>query len=503
MSANFVLIALALVTGWLALFPIRKVLGAWGYHVSAWLVGLLAWTVVTSLTTLVGSGYSWGAVVAGHLLFVIVLGLAGTLLLRTDVVEASGDVAWWTWLVGGAGVLGAGAACVFRGVTMVAFDSYTHYDLSGLWLLDTGQIDTTVIGGRNVLVPSLHAAVRFFGGEWTYAVYPMLSLTALILLFTVLKTQAFCTIRLRYQIGLSALLVAVLAATPGWVFHSFFVHSNMISATYLILAVTGIGFASRFGELSDKPEAWAWTLLAGLGIAGLTLSRPDGLAYLFVPLALAALLYLGGYLGTKSYVILAASMFAPILVVYGATIAELGVWNAYKLDGIVVVALIGAAAAFWRFFCCVRSCAPFRDWLELRGNSIRLAVAVNVVTVLPLVYWKREDFVPALSNMIGNLLQHGEWGFLWYALAGVVVISLVFSGIMRRSHWSWYLLYALAQFFCVAAVVHGIAHPGRLSWMDSFNRVSLHVLPIAFWYVGSFMGALFDSYRDGDEGSSA
>ena len=43
----------------------------------------------------------------------------------------------------------------------------------------------------------------------------------------------------------------------------------------------------------------------------------------------------------------------------------------------------------------------------------------------------------------------------------------------------------IAQFFAIALVVHGLAHPGRLSSADSFNRVAFHIVPIALWYAAS------------------
>jgi hypothetical protein len=499
MLGNFLLAVIALLTGWAALFPLRRQLGAWGYHGVAFLVGLLAWTFVTTLTTLVSDGYSAVYVVAGHLVFIGAVSGAGWLLARSGVpTPADSAVAWWTWPAAAAVVLGLAAAHVLIGVTVVAFDSYAHYDISGIWLLDTGRIDLTIISGRNVLVPSLHAATRFLGGEWTYAVYPLLADSALALLFGALYAQAFAKRRRAVRIGLSALLVGVLATVPGWVFHSYFVHSNMISAAYLTLAVVGIGCASGFGSGARSADSPAWMVPAGLGAAGFVLARPDGIAYLFVLLALTAILYLARLVPLRAYAVFFGFAMAPIVAVLAAALVELGVWEAFKLDGTTALAVVAAAFVFAGASPLVRRVGWLDTWLSSGMNATRLAVLANVVPITLLLYWKRDTFFPQLSNMLGNLMQKGEWGFLWYTIAGVIAISLVFWRVTARAPWSWTLLYAVGQFLVVAIVVHSTAHGAYLSWNDSFNRVALHVLPLLFWYMGSFVGALADSYTEGD-----
>ena len=62
-----------------------------------------------------------------------------------------------------------------------------------------------------------------------------------------------------------------------------------------------------------------------------------------------------------------------------------------------------------------------------------------------------------------------------------------------------FTLFAIGQFFAIALVVHGVAHPGRIASADSFNRVAFHMVPIALWYIGSAIALFWPFGRAGVE----
>jgi hypothetical protein len=223
---------------------------------------------------------------------------------------------------------------------------------------------------------------------------------------------------------------------------------------------------------------------------GVALARPDGIATIFLVIALAAVLLLAGRLSTSSYAVVAAVAILPPAVVYGVGALELGLWESVKLSGPMALALLAAAAVFAVAGGLAGRIPRLGPWLAQGHNAVRLAVVVNIVVVSVAGYRLRERFVPEVINAIGNLTESGSWGFFWFAAFGIIVLSLVFLAITRRSAWSAYLLYAIFQFFAISAMVYGLAHGGRMAWPDSFNRAALHIVPVVFWYAGTFLGSL-------------
>ena len=54
-------------------------------------------------------------------------------------------------------------------------------------------------------------------------------------------------------------------------------------------------------------------------------------------------------------------------------------------------------------------------------------------------------------------------------------------------------------FMVVAYVVHGLTHQGFLNWMDSFNRVAMNAVLIAWWYCAMTVGGLISTCVAADE----
>ena len=502
MWGNIAVIGLALVSGWLALAPIRDRLGPWGYHTIAAPIGLLAWAVLPAVTSLLGLSYTWISISIGHVLWVGGIALAGWTLVRKDAGSAPAQpVGPSTWPIAAATILGAAVAVGYMRTAVVGFDSLYHYHITGLWLLDQGQLDSTIMGARSVLIPSLHAATQVFGGDWTYVVYPLISLLALALLAGVLYSDAFRDLRRGARVAMTVTTVLVLAVMPNWVLHTFYAHSNLASAAYLMLAVTSLAMASGFAGRREPQPVWA--LPAGVATAGYVLARPDGLAFLFLAIALAIVLFLGRRVSMTAYAALCLSALVPITAVYGAGFIEIGLWGSDKLTGTTALALLAGAfvvsALGWAF----PRVPGVGEWASQGYNAVRLALALNVVVVSVVVYRLREKSMLELQHMLGNLVDTGGWGFFWFAAAGIVVLSLVFAEVTRRSAWSPYLLYAIIQFFAMSVMVYGLTDPGRLAWSDSFSRASLTAVPLLFWYSGTFLGSLASSpTRDSTTGQT-
>ncbi len=169
---------------------------------------------------------------AGAVLFVAVLWLVQRVATRDDPAAAAG-VGARSFLISG-GVLG-GLATFFAlaRYTVSNNDSFMSYWPLGVSLNRTGAFTVSLISGRGPFLPAVSAIHVALGSDWAYVIYPMLGATllywcALSLLSGPLSAAAVRTARL---VAGGAVLFLVLE--PSFLFHSFFVHSHMVSAVCL------------------------------------------------------------------------------------------------------------------------------------------------------------------------------------------------------------------------------------------------------------------------------
>ncbi len=489
--------AVSLVAGWVALWPIRERLGPGGYHLAAYPVGLVLWPTAFALLSLLGLGLWLPSVIAA---------LAVTLFVATSLLElgagdsdAGSPVAVWTYAGWGFLVLGVAAAVGLSGITSAAYDSVFHYERWGMWLADGGPLTVDLAGAYSLFIPSVHAANRFFGADWTSTPYPVLSLHVAATLVMAVGQWG----RRRVGPGVSATLAAVfmvlLVTTPRYIHHTLYVHSHMITAAYLAIALYSLQRAylggHDAGESVPGPTQRAWALVAGLMSGGFALTRTDGIAYVALIIAVASLLHLESPRSRPTHALFVGATAVPIALSYWSLYAELGMWEARKLSGetAALVLLVLSVGVLLTLFA---SLLPrLGEWLTVRGHAMALTVVLEVIALVALAVLFTDTFIEATTNMATNLFRTGGNGYLWYFAAGTVLASLLWGGQWRAGRWPRYVFFSMVTFFVIAIAVHTTGHPGRPSPADSFNRVSFHVIPLVFWYVAMVVTSLVAEYR--------
>jgi hypothetical protein len=482
MTSSLPLIAVTAVAGWVALFPARRALGAWAYFAVSWPVGLLAWPVSAAFCSILHLPVRLPWIVTPAVAYIAAVAYASALLSRT--APNRGTVPWWGFAAH-LGAMTALTALVTKAAYYFAtFDSWFGYDAPGMRLFDNGSMDGTIGGSRNLLLPAMHAVNRAFGGDFLVTAYAVLSLHVVLLLLVGLTRFSFAKLRRPYALAASGVIVLGMVTGNLYVFHSLYVHSHMTTATFLLMAVLAVGAAA-----SDKTRAMPWLLVGGLGVAGVALARPDGPAYALAPVVLAIAAYLEGEHDPERLV----AFFAPLLALLGLAFAamwvRLGMWQGEKLTGTgaaaVLLLMMALPLAAW-LLARDRRTGP---WLSRPGRVRTIAVSASVAVVVVAFVWKFSNFVLSLRNMAANLMLKGGWGTFWMFAFSALLLTLLFPAIRRRGAISAEAGYVLAQFACIALVVHGINHPGRLGLPDSFNRIVFHVVPLVWLYLASFAGA--------------
>lgn len=477
--------------GWISLWPLRPLLGERMYHAAAFPIGTLSATFAAGLAGLSGRALDVWLVLAGVLL------LAATCWIAAAIIAAGPERPQQPpgargFLIVGVGVSALSSVLTFLRFTVANNDSIIAYWPMAVGLNRSGYIHSSLMSSRSPLVPGVGATYAAFGSDWAYVFYPVFAVSLLVWIAISLSRGPLLGHPQRVKALVAAAVVAFLVLEPSYIFHSFFVHSHMLSAGYLVVATSCLVLASR----SDGDRTPLF-LVAGLATAGFALTRPDGLAYMFVVIGGA----ISVLTSSKPRGREVGAFFGPAIFVtagsYAAFFARLGLWNASKLDGmqaatILSVMLLASAAP--------RVIDLFESKVRIRvsGEAFLLWATLSAVAVNVAVYaanWA--DASVALATARKNLLEgSGGYGYLWYAVAAVIVASMFTGDAFRKGSWTRLPFLTTALFFAVAALVHGTSHPGRIGAGDSFNRVAFHAIPLVAWYVGAVVARILGPGED-------
>jgi hypothetical protein len=499
MTGNVLLVLASFLVGWVALWPARRAMGTWDYHLAALPVGLVGWTVASGVAALAGHAMTPLLVLPSATAY------AGVLfwVLWTRTGPRTGPApAVWTSVAAGATVLAATLAAASARLTVVGYDSWAHYQASAIYMADHGLPSAITLGQYGPLIPSVIAVGRMFGGDWIYAIYPVMALDLLLLIARGVWRASVPLVGRRVAWGLSAATLLVFALTPTLLRHAFYVHSQMYSALFLTLAVVPIVLAALRKDDgaepgSDVDRVLPTLLVSGLATAGLALTRPDGLVYVLVPLLLVIALRLERGWSARRLLYFTAPLVAVLVVSYGPAFVRLGAWQSGKLSGkvafaslalIVAAPVAGEVLARWGRMA----------WLRRGHGAIRLVLAVDALAIVAAAAVAPSRFATSTHNMLTNLISTGGYGRLWMFIAGVVLVTVAL-GVLKCGDGPVYTLFVLAQFFAIALVVHGLSHPGRLSTADSFARVAFHIIPIALSFVAYAVAQFWPSRTAGDD----
>lgn len=484
-------IAFFVACGWAALWPMRARLGAPAYHLAALPCGLLAAPLAGCVSTLTGRPLDAVSAVAGGVVLIAALWAMAAVIGRGGQAAPSRVDARSFGIAVAVG--GAFATVVgFVGFTIGNFDSLAAFWPLGLQLSREGAFTVMLISSRSPLIPAMNAIHATFGSDWAYVVHALMGATVATWLAMTLWQGPLSSAPRKRRLVIGGVAFAFLCLEPSFIFHSLFAHSHMVSGMYLLMSLTCVWLAMRPATATESGSVNpAFLVLGGLFASGLALARPDGLAYMFVPVAAAiAALTVARVRGRQ-----VAAFFAPLLLVvfavYGAGYAKLGMWAADKLSGWTALAILSvlalSAAGPWIVVALDRI-LPVR----VRGERFfSVLAAVAGVATLGVFALKWESASGALETAGINLFGGaGGYGYLWYAVVLVLVVAALTRDALRTGSWTRSPFLAIALFLIIGGLVHGTSHEGRVGVGDSFNRVIFHTFPVIVWYAAAVVARI-------------
>lgn len=134
----------AFVVGWVGLWPVRNHLGAWGYHMAAFPVGMLGWSLGAVVSSLLGRGYDALSAAVGLLLYVVIQWVIATLVARGRP-ESESRVDVRSYLVAGALFLALVLVFAWSRFTIASGDSWASYWPRAARLSTSGALDAVTL----------------------------------------------------------------------------------------------------------------------------------------------------------------------------------------------------------------------------------------------------------------------------------------------------------------------------------------------------------------------
>jgi lipopolysaccharide export system protein LptC len=158
--SNIVFVVSSLLLGWVALFPARRSFDPVMLHALAIPLGLLTW--IAPALAFSALGRPW--VLAGMLPLALVAAVAMAAAFGAAARGRAGDAPrLWTYPLAAAVAAAVAWWQVFAGFSLVGFDSYGHWEASGMWLSEVGRIEPWLMSGRALLTWALLLAALLSG----------------------------------------------------------------------------------------------------------------------------------------------------------------------------------------------------------------------------------------------------------------------------------------------------------------------------------------------------
>lgn len=492
LTAQLGVAVVALVVGWIALWPARRGLGAATYHLVAMPVGLLAWPLAGAFSTAAGREFDALTVLAGAAILIATAWVTERLT-RDETDTPTGRVGPAGFAVTLGALVSVGALYTLTRMTAVNNDGAVSFWPLGVVLSRTGEFTKAVMAIRAPLLPSTNAGHVLFGSDWAYAIYPLFAVNLIAYAVASLLGGPLATASSRVRWVVTGAVALFLITDPTFLFHAVYVHCHMITALYLLIALSELwrGLPPATGQ-GGPARSNAHILVAGVCTAGIALARPDGIAYALVVIVIAiAALTRDGFDREATLAFFGPALFITFAT-YAAAYARLGFWRSGKLSGrraaVVLVALAASALGPWLIARLDRM-LPFK----IAGDRFLRLAAVGAFALLGAAFVLRPETAKlAMLNAGTNLFAGtGGYGYLWYAVVALLVMSLVTGDALRGVSWTEPAFLAIVLNALAIAIVHAVSHPGRIGAGDTLNRMVFHLVPLVAWYAAAIASRIF------------
>jgi len=306
----------------------------------------------------------------------------------------------------------------------------------------------------------------FVGEDLLYGLAPVfgLAFAPLFALSLAHAVEAQCG-PIRHRIAWVGLVTAALFTIGMVAYHAFYLHTNMGSAIYLFGYVVFFWLA----EVEREPKHMS---IAMICLIALALQRTETPLVAMIFLALTV---------TQSS--LPRRAIAGWLTIF---VAVVGLWyevlaRHVSLDGAFLTPgrcrmVSGALVAFWLY------------WLASRAAIVRAinrfvpaAVAAACFIALAVAFaWQTRHVAGSARNWLHALRTLPYWAYTWYGIAGLLVLGCF----LPRPSFHHAFVVGIPVFLGFVLLLAVEPHSYGSFVDDSANRMTIHIVPLLFFYLG-------------------
>jgi hypothetical protein len=344
--------------------------------------------------------------------------------------------------------------------------------IGGKYLALSHEIPDYFLGMAGLFSYIIHSASSFFGFDYIYALYPLITASFFIFfLYNLYSPQGEKKPGLNREFFLCLLLVLFLLTTFFILFNANYLHSNLLYAVYSFIALTGLWM-----RVVNRKRSWL--IISSLALLTSSFLRMEG------PLFSLIIIIILLSLKTIS--------FKEKLFYSGIAVLPVIVWNIRlffilpaqtdehflsppRVLLVAVLYSLALAALLFNPRGFLRKLKQYYPLSMLYFLSLGWSVLIFVKGL------EEEDYLLVLKRygiLLNNVLKNGGWGISWTAIAALFVLSLFFKGFKHESVFLYYIF----SFFLLYNSIHLFRGGWRLNWGDSGNRMLLHIIFLLSFY---------------------
>jgi len=336
-----------------------------------------------------------------------------------------------------------------------------------------------------VFIPFMQSASVYLDLDYLYALQPTLGIM-FIFSFLYLNFHLFSYFisSKRHAIGISLLATIALVSTYFIFFQLFYIHTNFPSAIFLYFTVCALWLSHK--ELNN-----IWMVFAILALTGFSLSRTENILFALIVLAIFV------SSGQRSRPI-QPLIYLPFLIFFILWNLRITNMPSSYLD--VLNKKINYAIVFMLIAFGVLILLSNQDWIK-KNVIMKLDQIIWIVFGMSLILMfliKPEQMITGLINLFTNLFSTGGWGFTWFFLIGLIIITWFQSSI----HGDSIFISVILLYFIFVMLMMFFRSPYRIGWGDSANRMMTTIVPITFTYFILKYGQSISSWSESSKNST-
>lgn len=452
------------IIGILCLLPISKKIPAWFIASTGFVWGIFIWVTFSLISAFLGLPFSFWTV---SLLLLPLIAAAFYFTIRKKTYQLKTK----QW-----GMIGASILIIIGLSFLLTRSSYVYATTDSFNYIYHGKIlarsglapwvinNFTKLGAFSSVV---QMNSEILPGEYLSGYQTLLGISLIAVLFI--------SMALRFKESFSTLLALVFSGallltlfSTTFLEHTFYIHNNLPAAIFLFLSVYSFWCYYQ----GQDPE---WMFLGLAAIIGFSFTRIEG------PLYSIAIIILVISIKPQSYL-------RTLLLVLPYTLITLS-WHIFLLTNVVqneqlsqtnlfliISGLIGLALL-----------ALFSKWLSnfLPVFPSVLTIALTGSLILSVIL-EPDHMIQSITHFWQNLTNIYFWGWTWIGAAGIVTLSIL----QKKTPGDRLLLSTLSTIILIVLLLALARNPYRLGKTDSANRLMLQILPLIYFSVANYGGAI-------------